>query len=218
MPLLRTAMYAKGIQIYCAPTADARDTWAATMRHIAVRGPLLRALRQPVRPPQRLPGRLPARRHRRRRRRSSAAAASCIVRRSARSSPGRTYDGEAILRAELDLGADRPRQVRPRRRRPLRAARHLPPHGRRAGSACGRVRRSGALRWIGGEENSSQTRRSGSGTSSAVSAAAVSRRSPGRQRSRGRNTSAASGRRRAPAACMRIVVRSSAGSLYQAVP
>ncbi|MEE4166375.1 MAG: nitrilase-related carbon-nitrogen hydrolase, partial [Desulfocapsaceae bacterium] len=27
MPLLRTAMYSKGIQIYCAPTADTRDSW-----------------------------------------------------------------------------------------------------------------------------------------------------------------------------------------------
>jgi nitrilase len=31
-------MYAKGIQIYCAPTADARDSWLATVRHIAVEG------------------------------------------------------------------------------------------------------------------------------------------------------------------------------------
>ncbi len=38
MPLLRTAMYGKGIQIYCAPTADARDSWLATVRHIAVEG------------------------------------------------------------------------------------------------------------------------------------------------------------------------------------
>ena len=29
MPLLRMAMYAKGIQIYCAPTADDRDDVAA---------------------------------------------------------------------------------------------------------------------------------------------------------------------------------------------
>src|SRR5215471_14758359 len=38
MPLLRTAMYGKGIQIYCAPTADARDSWLATVKHIAVEG------------------------------------------------------------------------------------------------------------------------------------------------------------------------------------
>jgi nitrilase len=38
MPLLRTAMYAKGIEIYCAPTADARDSWLASMRHVAVEG------------------------------------------------------------------------------------------------------------------------------------------------------------------------------------
>lgn len=38
LPLMRAAMYAKGIEIYCAPTADARDTWIASMRHIAVEG------------------------------------------------------------------------------------------------------------------------------------------------------------------------------------
>lgn len=38
MPLARAAMYAKGIQIYIAPTADGRDTWFSTMRHIAVEG------------------------------------------------------------------------------------------------------------------------------------------------------------------------------------
>lgn len=38
MPLLRTAMYEKGIQIYIAPTADHRDSWFATMRHIALEG------------------------------------------------------------------------------------------------------------------------------------------------------------------------------------
>ncbi len=38
MPMLRMAMYSKGVQIYCAPTADDRDTWVATMRHIALEG------------------------------------------------------------------------------------------------------------------------------------------------------------------------------------
>ncbi|MDR3469170.1 MAG: carbon-nitrogen hydrolase family protein [Xanthobacteraceae bacterium] len=38
MPLLRMAMYNKKIAIYCAPTADDRDSWAATMRHIALEG------------------------------------------------------------------------------------------------------------------------------------------------------------------------------------
>jgi len=38
LPLMRTAMYAKGIELYCAPTADPRDSWIASMRHIAVEG------------------------------------------------------------------------------------------------------------------------------------------------------------------------------------
>jgi nitrilase len=38
MPMLRMAMYSKGIQIYCAPTADDRDTWLPTMQHIALEG------------------------------------------------------------------------------------------------------------------------------------------------------------------------------------
>ena len=38
MPMLRMAMYAKGVQLYCAPTADDRETWLSTIRHIALEG------------------------------------------------------------------------------------------------------------------------------------------------------------------------------------
>ena len=38
MPLARMAIYAKGVGVYLAPTADQRDSWQATMRHIALEG------------------------------------------------------------------------------------------------------------------------------------------------------------------------------------
>jgi nitrilase len=38
MPALRMAMYQQRVAIYCAPTADDRDTWQSTMQHIAMEG------------------------------------------------------------------------------------------------------------------------------------------------------------------------------------
>ena len=38
MPQLRLAMYAKGIDIWAAPTVDERDIWQCSMRHIAHEG------------------------------------------------------------------------------------------------------------------------------------------------------------------------------------
>ena len=38
MPMMRMAMYDQGVTLYCAPTADDRDGWAASMRHIALEG------------------------------------------------------------------------------------------------------------------------------------------------------------------------------------
>jgi nitrilase len=38
MPLARMAMYAQGVQLYCAPTVEDRDAWIPTVRHIAREG------------------------------------------------------------------------------------------------------------------------------------------------------------------------------------
>jgi len=38
MPMARMAMYAQGVQILLAPTADARDIWLASIRHVAYEG------------------------------------------------------------------------------------------------------------------------------------------------------------------------------------
>ncbi len=38
MPLARMAMYDQGVDVYLAPTADSRDTWQSTLRHIALEG------------------------------------------------------------------------------------------------------------------------------------------------------------------------------------
>lgn len=38
MPLARMAMYARGVELLLAPTADGREIWQASMRHIAYEG------------------------------------------------------------------------------------------------------------------------------------------------------------------------------------
>jgi len=89
MPLLRAAMYAKGIELYCAPTVDDRDSWLPTMQHVACEGRcfVLSAC-------QFLP--------------SEGAAVplirggSCIVNPFGRVLAGPHFGGETILTAEID--------------------------------------------------------------------------------------------------------------------
>jgi nitrilase len=38
MPLARMALYSKRVELYLAPTADARETWQSTLQHIACEG------------------------------------------------------------------------------------------------------------------------------------------------------------------------------------
>ncbi|MBP6684985.1 MAG: carbon-nitrogen hydrolase family protein [Leucobacter sp.] len=38
MPLLRQAMYAQGVDLYCTPTVDDRPVWQSSMAHIALEG------------------------------------------------------------------------------------------------------------------------------------------------------------------------------------
>lgn len=38
MPMFRMAMYAQGVDLWCAPTVDDREVWTSTMTHIALEG------------------------------------------------------------------------------------------------------------------------------------------------------------------------------------
>lgn len=108
MPLLRTAMYAKGIEIYCAPTADSREVWQASMTHIALEGgcfvlsanQFCRRKDYPPPPEYVFTG-------------SDedltpesvvSAGGSVIISPSGVVLAGPNYDGEALITADLDLG------------------------------------------------------------------------------------------------------------------
>lgn len=103
LPLMRAAMYAKGTQIYCAPTADARDSWTASMRHIAVEGRCFVLSCNQFNRRKDFPADYPG---------ATGEdpeaivtrGGSCIVDPFGNFLAGPDFDGEAILTAEIDLG------------------------------------------------------------------------------------------------------------------
>jgi nitrilase len=101
MPLLRMAMYRQGIQLYCTPTADARETWLSTVRHIAIEGRcFVFSANQFARRsdyPDDYPVDLPADE-------VMCRGNSVIVSPFGELLAGPETEGEAILRAEIDLG------------------------------------------------------------------------------------------------------------------
>jgi nitrilase len=102
MPMLRMHMYARGVQIYCAPTADDRETWPSTMRHIALEGrcfvlgcnQFARRSDYPADYPA-IQGDDPTT--------VMSRGGSCIVDPLGRVLAGPVFDGPAILTADLDL-------------------------------------------------------------------------------------------------------------------
>lgn len=101
MPLLRTAMYAKGVELYCALTVDDRDTWPPTVTHIALEGRCFvvsacQLLRRADLPPGYPVERLPAGQD------AVIRGGSCIVGPLGRLLAGPSYGEECILTADLD--------------------------------------------------------------------------------------------------------------------
>lgn len=102
MPQLRLAMYGQGVQLYCAPTVDDRETWLPTMRHIAFEGRCFVLSASQFARRSDYPADYPIE--------ASdgdeivIAGGSCIVDPLGQVLAGPARDGEALLTADLDLG------------------------------------------------------------------------------------------------------------------
>ncbi len=105
MPLARMAIYNKGVDIYLAPTADARDTWQATLRHIACEGRCFVLGCNQYMTKDMYPDDLKDLKELNAQPEIMCRGGSAIISPLGKVLAGPLYDQEGILFAELDLGA-----------------------------------------------------------------------------------------------------------------
>jgi nitrilase len=103
MPALRMAMYQQRVALYCAPTADDRDSWASTMQHIALEGRCFvlsacQHLRRSQFPADRMNNRLPEAPDT-----VLMRGGSMIIDPLGKVLAGPVYNEDALLTAELDM-------------------------------------------------------------------------------------------------------------------
>ncbi len=103
MPMLRMAMYQQQVALYCAPTADDRPSWQATMQHIALEGRCFvlsacQHLRRGQFPAEQMNNRLPEAPDT-----VLMRGGSVIIDPLGKVLAGPVYDEDALLSAELDL-------------------------------------------------------------------------------------------------------------------
>jgi nitrilase len=111
MPLARAAIYSQNVEIYCAPTADHRETWLATMQHIGREGSTWVIGVGPAVEDRDIPDDLIARDR-------------VLSERRGRSGTHATREGSPDRRHRPHGGPGGPTDIR--QRRPLLTARHLP--------------------------------------------------------------------------------------------
>ncbi len=103
MPALRMAMYQQRVALYCAPTADDRDSWISTMQHIAMEGRCFvlsscQHLRRAQFPMDALHNRLPEAPDT-----LLMRGGSCIISPAGKVLAGPVYGEDVLLTAEIDL-------------------------------------------------------------------------------------------------------------------
>lgn len=105
MPLARNAMYAKGVQLYVAPTWDSSEAWQISMRHIAREGGMFVISCAPCMKTSDIPDRYEFKKYYPEGREWINKGNSCIVDPSGKFLAGPLEAKQSILYADIDLNA-----------------------------------------------------------------------------------------------------------------